>query len=116
MILRNTIASHSHLAKMNLPRRWFIFFAVALVSLLLTWTVLVRNDIEPTPAFVHDIQDKIQDKIQPPPPVYPKPKPTPPAKALPIVDNFPLAAAAHSAAELPPIPTWSKPVLPHVKE
>ncbi|RDL35390.1 Uncharacterized protein BP5553_07321 [Venustampulla echinocandica] len=33
-----------------------------------------------------------------------------------IVDNFPLAAAAHSAAELPSIPPWNEPPSPHVPE
>ena len=36
--------------------------------------------------------------------------------APPVVDNFPLALAAHSAAELPPIPRWNKPRSPHVPE
>jgi hypothetical protein len=34
----------------------------------------------------------------------------------PIVDNFPLAAAAHSAADLPPIPPWNKPPNPHLPD
>lgn len=34
----------------------------------------------------------------------------------PIVDNFPLAAAAHSAADLPPIPPWNRLPEPHVSE
>jgi hypothetical protein len=45
-------------------------------------------------------------------PIY-KPEAVPP---LPIVDNFPLAAAAHSAADLPPIPPWNHPPKPHVPE
>lgn len=32
------------------------------------------------------------------------------------MDNFPLAAAAHSAADLPPIPKWSLPPKPHIVE
>lgn len=97
---------------MILPRRWFTFLAIALFSLLLTWTFLFRNDIKNSPA-IQEIQDKINP---PPPPPGPKYKPKPPAKALPIVDNFPLALAAHSAADLPPLPSWSKPAEPHVAE
>lgn len=33
-----------------------------------------------------------------------------------IVDNFPVAAAAYSAADLPPIPPWNTPPNPHVAE
>jgi hypothetical protein len=48
---------------------------------------------------------------------YPKYKKVSAAhNAPPIVDNFPLAAAAHSAAELPPIPRWNIPRSPHVPE
>ncbi|EKD12026.1 hypothetical protein MBM_09810 [Drepanopeziza brunnea f. sp. 'multigermtubi' MB_m1] len=43
-------------------------------------------------------------------------KPQPTAKAFPVVDNFPLAAAAHSAKELPPIPSWNRPPAKHVPE
>ncbi|RDW64947.1 hypothetical protein BP6252_10598 [Coleophoma cylindrospora] len=38
------------------------------------------------------------------------------SKNPPIVDNFPLAAAAHSASDLPFIPSWNKPPTPHVRE
>ncbi|APA10899.1 hypothetical protein SS1G_03423 [Sclerotinia sclerotiorum 1980 UF-70] len=38
-----------------------------------------------------------------------------PSQAI-IRDNFPLAMNAHSAADLPPIPPWDKPLSPHVKE
>jgi hypothetical protein len=34
----------------------------------------------------------------------------------PVVDNFSLAAAATSAADLPPIPSWNRPPTPHVPE
>lgn len=49
-------------------------------------------------------------------PKHPKYKPEPSMKFPPIVDNFPLAAAAHSAADLPPIPSWNKPPDTHVEE
>jgi hypothetical protein len=56
------------------------------------------------------------DSPAPPPKYKPKYKPTTPATSLPIVDNFPLAAAAHSAADLPPIPEWNRPPTTHVPE
>ena len=49
----------------------------------------------------------------PPPPIY---KPTPLVSAVPIVDNFPLAAAAHSATDLPPLSSWNGPPKPHAAE
>ena len=55
----------------------------------------------------------VVDFPRPKPPIY---KPTPSASAIPIVDNFPLAASAHSAAELPLIPSWNAPPNPHVEE
>ena len=51
-----------------------------------------------------------------PTPAKPKYKLPPPYTFPPIVDNFPLAAAAHSSAELPPIPSWNQPPSPHVPE
>jgi hypothetical protein len=57
---------------------------------------------------------------EPPPPASseykPKYKPAPEKKSYPIIDNFPLAAAAHSAADLPPIAEWNRPPSPHVPE
>lgn len=41
------------------------------------------------------------------------PKPSPPP---PLPEYFPLAASAHSPADLPPIPSWNKPPSPHVPE
>jgi hypothetical protein len=49
-------------------------------------------------------------------PDHPKYKPGHVSTIPPIVDNFPLAAAAHSAAELPPIPPWNESPSPHVPE
>jgi hypothetical protein len=52
------------------------------------------------------------EHIIPDHPIY-KPEPAAPP---PIVDNFPLAAAAHSAEDLPPIPPWNRPPTPHISE
>ncbi|KAL2070105.1 hypothetical protein VTL71DRAFT_14785 [Oculimacula yallundae] len=43
-------------------------------------------------------------------------KPIPSILPNPIVDNFPLAAAAQSAKDLPPIPPWNEPPAKHVPE
>jgi hypothetical protein len=34
----------------------------------------------------------------------------------PIIDTFPLAAAAHFVADLPPTPPWNRPPSPHILE
>lgn len=52
----------------------------------------------------------------PPPPPKPKYKEPKPVLAYPIVDNFPLALAAHSPDELPPVAAWVRPPVPHIKE
>jgi len=49
-------------------------------------------------------------------PTHRKYKLSPTFTSPPVVDNFPLAANAHSATELPPIPPWNKPPTPHVVE
>jgi len=46
----------------------------------------------------------------------PKYKPQPTGPAFQIIDNFPLAATAHSAAEIPPVPSFNAPPSPHVPE
>lgn len=67
----------------------------------------------------------IRNKINPPPPPPPIELPKHPlfmpdlekeAPAPPVVENFPLAQAAHSAADLPPIPSWNRPPKEHVEE
>ena len=73
---------------------------------------LMRNGIERAPQIVQ----VIHDKIDPPPYAGPKYKITHAPKATPIIDNFPLAANAHSAADLPPIPKWNKTPVPHPAE
>lgn len=67
----------------------------------------------------------IRNKVIPPPPLPPillpkhplfKPDLDKEAPAPPVVENFPLAQAAHSAADLPPIPSWNRPPEKHVPE
>ena len=97
---------------MIIPRRWFALLACVGLLLVLATSFLLRNGFDEAPNFVQDLHDKIK------PPVYtgPKYKPKTAPKALPIVDNFPLAAAAHSASDFPPMPRWSKPPSPHIAE
>lgn len=97
---------------MILPRRLFVLFGAVILGIVLTGSVLMRNGVEQAPEFVQDLHDK----IEPPPYSGPKYKPTLAPKATPIVDNFPLAAAAQSASDLPPIPRWNNPPVPHVPE
>jgi hypothetical protein len=49
-------------------------------------------------------------------PNQPTYKPERISNIAPIIDNFPLAAAAQSAADLPPIPPWNRPPKPHIPE
>jgi hypothetical protein len=84
-------------SKMLSLRKRYIFFAT--FSLLLFTSFL-------TITLIHKPPKRLG-------PIY---KPETPGKALPIVDNFPLALNAHSAAELPPIPRWNRPPAPHVAE
>jgi len=50
-------------------------------------------------------------------PKHPIYKPSPSSKLpIPIIDNFPLAQYAQSAADLPSIPSWNSPPSPHVQE
>ncbi|KAG4428190.1 hypothetical protein IFR05_016326 [Cadophora sp. M221] len=65
--------------------------------------------------------EALETSTQPPPPPAPtkhtfKYKPQPTILPDPIVDNFPLAAAALSAKDLPPIPFWNRPPAKHVRE
>ncbi|KAG0652734.1 hypothetical protein D0Z07_0751 [Hyphodiscus hymeniophilus] len=69
------------------------------------------------------LTDLLHTDASSPPPSPPLTRPTPPiykptlsAPAIQIVDNFPLAAAAHSSADLPPLPSWNAPPNPHVNE
>jgi len=107
---------------MIFPRRWFISTTLAGVAFILFTGLLLRNGVDHATEQIQDISNDIKDTAQDlkdkilPPPTGPRYKPKKPLKALPIVDNFPLALAAHSASELPPIPVWSRPPNPHVAE
>jgi hypothetical protein len=90
-----------------------LFLSVSVVFVLLIF--FLREDIS---SFSGPIVQDVQDKISPPPegpkkPVY---KETPSVPYPAVKENFPLAQAAHSAADLPPLPTWNAPPQPHVEE
>ena len=90
----------------NLRRKHVFVLTTLIFSLLLFTTILLRDGIHAIPLKLH------------PDPGPPRPKYKPPstAKNLPIVDNFPLAAGAYSAADLPPIPSWNAVPEPHLPE
>ena len=111
---------------MSLRLRYTVLTSVAFLTVFLSTYFyrsgltfsLTNNDISSHPILTQ-LHDAIIPPTPPPPPPPPQPpiyKPTASAPAIPIVDNFPLAASAHSAAELPPLPSWNAPPSPHVKE
>ncbi|PNS16595.1 Endocytosis protein end4 [Sphaceloma murrayae] len=87
-------------------------------------TVFVLAAIALSTWFSSDIRAHITAPAQPPkvdygpPPLprHPLYKPERLGDPTPIIDNFPLAAGAHSHQELPPIPEWNKPPRSHVTE
>lgn len=100
----------------NLRNRYMFFAAVSLLFLFST-TWYMRG--YPVPATIREHlptpkQKPAEEEAKPVHHIKYKPEPT--IKSPPIVDNFPLAAAAHSAADLPPIPSWNKPPSKHVDE
>jgi len=70
---------------------------------------------EPSPVNDPPPREEHAESPEEPKPITPVYKTERPP-AIPIVDNFPLAAAAHSADDLPPIPPWNRPPKPHVPE
>ncbi|EPE32290.1 hypothetical protein GLAREA_07423 [Glarea lozoyensis ATCC 20868] len=91
---------------------------VLLLSISAVFVVAVfflREDIS---SVSRPIIEEVHDKISPPPelPKKPKYKETSSVPYPPVKENFPLAQAAHSAADLPPIPSWNAPPKPHVEE
>ena len=99
----------------NLRHR-YMFFAV-IFFLLISSTYYLRSYPSSLPESLTPAPPaetpKEGEEAPKPHPVY---KPEPGWRLPAIVDNFPLAAAAHSAAELPPIPSWNKPPVKHVDE
>lgn len=103
---------------MPLRTRYAFFTSLSLLFILFT-SYYWRREI---PTLSHDLTSKIHDSVSPPAePAVPIPhtliyKPQATAKALPIVDNFPLAAKARSKSDLPPVPSWNRPPKKHVDE
>ncbi|KAE8443995.1 hypothetical protein EG329_001124 [Mollisiaceae sp. DMI_Dod_QoI] len=86
-----------------------------------TSTELIPSPI-PSPEPEPEDKEPIPEPPPPDPPAekkkipdHPTYKPERPPSPE-IVDNFPIAAAAHSAADLPPLPPWNLPPNPHVPE
>ncbi|KAF8856846.1 hypothetical protein BDZ45DRAFT_675207 [Acephala macrosclerotiorum] len=93
---------------MGIRGRYIFFTSICLLFIFLT-SYYWRSDI--AGASSHIIEQVVgPSKTEP----YPKYRPTHPARSLPIVDNFPFALAAHSAADLPPIALWNQPPTPPV--
>src|ERR1700709_646053 len=87
------------------------------VFIVFTWrTGFAREKILKTflPPVEEDEADGAEKSDKKPYPVYKEISAAHPAP--PVKDNFPLAHAAHSAADLPPIPRWNRPRSPHVPE
>jgi hypothetical protein len=97
----------------------YIFFATVSLFFVLFTTYYLRDSIA---AVSSPIIEKVHHSILPAQTApekekpHPKYKPQSPSKSLPIIDNFPLAASARSAADLPPIPKWNLPPSKHVPE
>ncbi|KAL3428135.1 hypothetical protein PVAG01_01644 [Phlyctema vagabunda] len=98
--------------KMINVRQRPIFIAAISLSLLVLTIYYLHRDIPVVPKIVIAPP---QEEV-PPKPVHPPLKNVTLSTNPPIVDNFPLAAAAHSAADLPSIPSWNQPPNPHVPE
>jgi hypothetical protein len=96
----------------NLRHRAFLLVATFLIFAFCL-AFYLRIDITPSSIPV-PVPDDPKETTKPTP--SPRYKPQPTQISLPIVDNFPLAAAAHSASDLPSIPSWNVPPSPHVKE
>lgn len=98
------------LSSAKLRRNLFALLGVC----VLTVTLLILS-----PRFYHEspfskqtVNIETPQSSSLPQPIYKPSSHAPP----PIVDNFPLAASAKVAADLPSIPTWNLPPDPHVEE
>lgn len=95
----------------SLRDRYIFFTTISILFIFLT-SYYWRKDIPAATPIFKDVHGGSPTTTE----SYPKYKPTTPARSLPIVDNFPHALAAKSAADLPPIPSWNNPPSPHVPE
>jgi hypothetical protein len=96
----------------SLRNRYVLYLSVA--GLFLIFLTCYQTGIENiTPPISHILPTKAPAE---PKPYRPRYKTSKSNQSLPIVDNFPLAAYAHSSADLPPIPIWNTPPVPHIKE
>lgn len=96
--------------KVNWTGRWAKITSAIVVGILITLLLYATVPTDRVRSYIQDSSSPSQEKEQHP--IY-KPSPSP---VSPIVDNFPLAAKARSAADLPPIPSWNVPPSPHVRE
>ena len=86
------------------------------------------GQVSPPAAELASINEIPSPEETPPPPKEFPPEEQPPLKpqkiyknittkpVLPIKESFPIAAAAKSASDLPPVPWWNKPPATHVPE
>lgn len=104
-------------------RHRYIAIITGVVIFLLFSTLSYKSDLHTSAITrIHDLTEP----AEPAPPAVPEKDPDAPKvpifrpasdeKVIPIVDNFPRAAAAKSPSDLPPIPSWNKPPTIHVKE
>jgi hypothetical protein len=99
----------------NLRNRYIFFTCVALIFVTLSAYYLTNglDAFPPAGPILEQIHEQIAVDQSP---TYPKYKPESKFKATPIVDNFPLAVAAQSSANLPSVPSWNLPKSKHPKE
>jgi hypothetical protein len=101
-------------AKLSVRLRYMVFVSFALF-LGLTITFLRRPDgLSVLPSFTSPSIPPEPKDTKPPAPKYKTPSRL--KAAPPVVDNFPLALAANSKSDLPPIPKWAHPPKTHVPE
>jgi hypothetical protein len=96
----------------SLRNRYIVFSLISLLFLAFTAHYLRSYPTSST------LKQEAPSTAKPAPttPTYPKYKPEPSITTPAIIDNFPLAAAAHSSSDLPPIPSWNTPPSKHAEE
>ena len=89
----------------SLRSRWVFLPSIAafIVLLLLFMRISLGPFSHPAPPPEPEVKHKVYKPEKAPPPP-------------PIPEYFPLAASAKSPADLPPVPSWNKPPVPHVPE